>query len=107
MEREEGKKQGNDEKEENEKTQPLDIENKKEKAQFKAELQAETLLEQESRSKAVEELRDEITGLREMIDDIALMPQPRGPQGRAGRDGVDGKDGTVLDLSEAELADLG
>lgn len=84
-----------------------EIDNKKEKAQFKAELQAETLLEQESRSKAVEELQDEITGLREMIDDIALMPQPRGPQGRPGRDGVDGKDGTVLDLSEAELADLG
>ena len=42
-----------------------------------------------------------------MIDDIALMPQPRGPQGAPGRDGVDGKDGSVLDLSEAELKDLG
>ena len=84
-----------------------EVEKKKEKAEFKAELQAETLIAQQDVSKEIEGIRDEITGLREMFDDIALMPAPRGKQGPAGRDGVDGKDGSVVELSEAKLSDLG
>lgn len=82
-------------------------ERKAEQATMKAELSAATEQVQKAGSEQIDALRDEITGLRELIDDIGLMPQPRGPRGPAGPVGADGKDGSPVDLSEAALSDLG
>ena len=84
-----------------------DQDRKVEKAQLKADLQAETLQAKQQSQEQIEVLRDEVTGLKEMVGDLALMPQPRGPQGPAGPAGKDGEDGTAVDLGDAELKDLG
>ena len=78
-----------------------------EKAQFKAELSAETMDVQREAARQIEEPREKLASLEEMVGDIALMPSPRGPQGPAGPAGQDGKDGTAADLEDAELKDLG
>ena len=78
-----------------------------EKAQFKAELSAETLGVQREASRQIDELKEKLASLEEMMSDFALMPQPRGPQGPAGRDGKDGENGTPASLDDAELKDLG
>lgn len=79
----------------------------KEKAQFKAELQAETLIARQDSRSELEELREEVQRLKEMIEDMALLPQRRGPAGPAGEPGPAGRDADPADLAAASLSDLG
>lgn len=82
-------------------------EKEKEKVQFKAELQAETLIARQDSRSELEELREEVQRLKEMIEDMALLPQRRGPAGPAGEPGPAGRDGAASDLAAASLSDLG
>ena len=82
---------------------------KKSEALVKAEVQAAASVAQAT-SQEIEHLKAEIDRLKEMLEDMALMPTPRGPrgpQGAPGAPGADGRDGSALDLKEAVLADLG
>ena len=80
---------------------------KKEAVEFQAKLQGETLAVAQDADQKISKLEEEISRLKEMIEDMALMPQPRGPRGADGRDGRDGKDGSIAELADAELKDLG
>ena len=71
-----------------------------EKAHFRAELAAEA-------TAGVEQLREEVERLKQAIEDMALLPQPRGVTGPAGKPGRDGADGSPLQLDEASISDLG
>ena len=55
----------------------------------------------------IDSLEDQLQRLRENLDDLLLMPQPKGPQGAPGRDGRDGRDGEIAGLSDAKLQDVG
>ena len=74
-----------------------------EKANLKAEIAAETSVA----TAGIEELREEVERLKQLIEDMALLPQPRGPAGPAGEPGRDGLDGQPLQLNDATLSDLG
>lgn len=73
------------------------------RANLKAEIAAETSIA----TAGIEELRDEVERLKQLIEDMALMPQPRGPVGPAGEAGRDGLDGVPLQLNDASISDLG
>lgn len=73
-----------------------------EKANLKAEIAAETSVA----TAGIEELREEVERLKQLIEDMALMPQPRGPQGVEGPAGRDGLDGQPLQLNDASITDL-
>lgn len=80
---------------------------KKEEVEFQAKLQGETLAVSKHANEKIGKLEEEIDRLKQMIEDMALLPQPRGPRGEDGRDGRDGKDGSIAELADAELSDLG
>ena len=54
----------------------------------------------------LEAMRAEVDRLKEMIEDMALMPTPRGARGPAGADGKDGAD-AIANLESAALGDIG
>jgi len=80
---------------------------KKEAIELQAKLQGETLQVAQNADAKIQQLEEQIAQMKQLLEDMALMPQPRGPRGADGRDGVDGKDGSIVELSEAELKDLG
>ena len=76
------------------------------KATERAELQAETYLVQQSADRQIEELKEQLEAMRQQLEDLTLLPQPRGPAGPAGEPGPAGRDGVDLVATEAELNDL-
>lgn len=60
----------------------------------------------QSTSSELDVLRSEVERLKELVEDLQLMPS-RGPRGLQGQPGAAGKDGSPSDLDEAELSDLG
>lgn len=83
-----------------------DEDRKKKEALVSAEVQAAATVAQAT-SNEIDTLRAELDRLKEMIEDMALLPTPKGARGPAGKDGQDGKDGSAVDLAEAALSDLG
>ena len=83
-----------------------DKDRQKKEQLVKAEIQATATVAQATNNE-IEVLRAELDRLKEMIEDMALMPTPRGPRGFAGEAGAPGKDGSTLDLENALLSDLG
>ena len=79
--------------------------NKKEVLQ-KAEIQAAATVAHEANSE-LEQLRGEVDRLKELIEDMALLPAARGARGPQGASGKDGVNGSELDLDDASLSDLG
>jgi uncharacterized membrane protein len=71
----------------------------------KAEIQAAATVAHATNGE-LETLRSEVDRLKEMIEDMALMPTPRGLRGPAGVNGRDGLDGTA-NLEAAALGDIG
>ena len=71
----------------------------------KAEIQAAATVAHATNSE-LETLRSEVDRLKEMIEDMALMPTPRGARGPAGINGKDGAD-AIANLESAALGDIG
>ena len=71
----------------------------------KAEIQAAATVAHATNSE-LETLRSEVDRLKEMIEDMALMPTPRGARGPAGVNGRDGAD-AIANLESAALGDIG
>ena len=71
----------------------------------KAEIQAAATVAHATNSE-LETLRSEVDRLKEMIEDMALMPAPRGARGPAGFNGKDGAD-AVASLESAALNNIG
>lgn len=82
-----------------------DAERSKKEILQKAEIQAAATVAHATNSE-LETLRSEVDRLKEMIEDMALMPTPRGARGPAGRDGQDGAD-AIANLESAVLGDIG
>ena len=82
-----------------------DAERSKKEILQKAEIQAAATVAHATNSE-LETLRSEVDRLKEMIEDMALMPAPRGARGPAGRDGQDGAD-AIANLESAALGDIG
>lgn len=83
------------------------IDQQKNQAEAKAHAYAEAALVKSELSNKINKLEEELERLRESLDDVLLMPQPRGAQGPAGKDGKDGRDGEIAGLSDAKLQDVG
>lgn len=82
-----------------------ELERQKNEHLVNAEIQATASVAHAANSE-LEVLRSELDRLKEMIEDMALMPTPRGPRGPAGRDGRDGAD-AAANLESAALGDIG
>ncbi len=79
----------------------------KHRAESRAHAYAEAAMVKSELTSKISKLEEEIERLRESLDDVLLMPQPRGPQGAPGKDGKDGRDGEIAGLSDAKLQDVG
>jgi hypothetical protein len=72
----------------------------------KAEIQAAATVAHAANSE-IETLRNEVDRLKELIEDMALLPAARGARGPQGEKGEVGADGSPAGLSDAALGDLG